>query len=67
MRDKICHLCLTHYMDDIFFKEHPGHTPQQCLEILQFRCRELGGRLSEAQQNLKRAKREYHLGGIQWQ
>ena len=56
MADKICHLCGIHYNDDPFYTEHPGHTRQQCLEILQFRCRELELQLSEAQQNLRRAE-----------
>jgi len=57
--DKICHLCGTHYIDDPFLTEHPGHTPQQCLTTLNWRCMELETELRVAKQSLKRAEGEY--------
>ncbi len=59
MTDKFCHLCKALYTDDPFLKELLGHTPQQCLAILNWRCRELELKLEEAERALKRAEREY--------
>ena len=59
MADKLCHLCGTRYIDDPFLTRNPGHTPEQCLQILNWRVGELREKLEEAEDNLKRAKKSY--------
>ena len=62
MTNKICHLCGTHYNDDLYFREQPAHPPEKCLETLQYRCREAELKFREAERQLVRAEREYKGG-----
>ena len=63
MTDKICHLCLTYYNDDPYFREQPAHTPKQCLKILQYRKNEAELKFREIERQLVRAKLEYTKSG----
>jgi len=63
MVKKICHLCETYYDDDPYFAEQPAHTPQKCMEILQFRYNEAQHKFRELERALVRAKLEYTKRG----
>ena len=60
MADKICSFCLTHYIDDPFLTEHPGHTPEKCLQILNARLSEARSKSFDAAVNLRRAEKFYN-------
>ena len=59
MTNKICHLCMTHYQDDPFFTEKPGHSAEQCLKILNWRVTKQERELFDTRTALERAKRQY--------
>ena len=59
--NKICHLCGAYYTDSPFLIEHPGHTPEQCLKILNYRVREFESKLGKALDDLRRAEKTYKL------
>ena len=61
MTDKLCHLCGNHYRDDPFLTRNPGHTPEQCLQILNWRAIEARRQWHEAEENLERAKKSYKV------
>ncbi len=61
--DRICHLCGTQYNDDPYFQEQPSHTPQECLEILQYRKYKVELEFHEIERQLARAKLEYTKSG----
>ena len=63
MADRICHLCGTSYNDDSYFKEQPSHTPQQCLEILQYRYNQAELEFREVERQFVRAKLSYTTSG----
>lgn len=58
-KQKLCHLCGVLYWDDPFMVETPGHTSEQCLAALRFRVNQSSLEFYTAQDNLKRAEREY--------
>lgn len=57
MTDKICHLCGTHYNDDL--AKQPAHTPEKCFLILQYRYHEAELKSADIGRQLARAKLEY--------